>query len=102
MMVIIQSIRNVNEIFQRGCACLSQYLSLCCKKFTEFISLIRPSIGVEVTLPESMNRTEGDTFEVCASVDAVYPMRERDVILMFTLTPDSMFASKCPRLGQLG
>ena len=54
---------------------------------------------MEVTLREFANSTEGDTLEVCASV---YPMRERDVILMFTLTPDSMFASKCPRLGQLG
>ena len=49
---------------------------------------------MEVTLPEFMNTAEGDTFEVCASVGAVYPMRERDVTLMFTLTPDSMFASK--------
>ena len=58
---------------------------------------------MEVTLPEFANSTEGDAFEVvCASVGAVYPMHERDVILMFTLTPDSMFASKCPRLGQLG
>ena len=52
---------------------------------------------MNVTLPEFVNSTEGDIFEVCASVGAVYPMHERDVILMFTLTPDSMFASKCPR-----
>ena len=52
---------------------------------------------MEVTLPQFVNAAEGDAFKVCASVDAVYPMRERDVILMFTLTPDSMFASKCPR-----
>ena len=57
---------------------------------------------MEVTLPEFMNRAEANTFEVCASVGAVYLMHERDVIVMFTLTPDSMFASKCPRLGQLG
>ena len=49
---------------------------------------------MNVTLPEFSNSTEGDTFEVCASVGAVYPMRERDVILEFALTPDSMFASK--------
>ena len=41
-----------------------------------------------VTLPEFFNVTEGDTFQVCASVN------EGDVILMFTLTPDSEFASK--------
>ena len=52
---------------------------------------------MEVTLPEFVNAAEGDAFEVCASVGAVYPMHERDVILMFTLTPDTMFASKCPR-----
>ena len=56
---------------------------------------------MEVTLPESVNATEGDSFEICASVG--YPtQRERDVTLMFTLTPDNMFASKCPRLGWLG
>lgn len=49
-----------------------------------------------VNLPESINVTEGDTFEVCASVNEDCPtcMRDRDVVLMITLTPDSEFASK--------
>ena len=35
---------------------------------------------------------EGNVLQVCASVST--PMRERDVILEFTLTPYSQFASK--------
>ena len=35
---------------------------------------------------------EGNIFQVCASVST--PMRERDVILEFTLTPYGQFASK--------
>ena len=41
-----------------------------------------------------MSATEGATFQVCATVNAVYPMHEREIILMFTLTPESEFASK--------
>ena len=41
-----------------------------------------------------MSATEGATFQVCATVNAVYPMHERDIILMFTLTPESEFSSK--------
>ena len=41
-----------------------------------------------------MSAIEGAAFQVCASVNAVYPMHERDIILMFTLTPESEFASK--------
>ena len=47
---------------------------------------------MEVTLPEFVNATEADSFEVCASVSSM--QRERDVILIFNLMPDSMFASK--------
>lgn len=53
-------------------------------------------IGAEVTLPKFVNALEGGTSQVCASVD-MFPVRERDVILMFTLIPNSQFASKCPR-----
>ncbi len=42
---------------------------------------------------------EGATLQECASVNMVYPMRERDVILEFTLTPNSQFASKSKILG---
>ena len=53
-------------------------------------SSFNPVPGVEVSLPEFMNTTEDSTFQVCASVS---PMRERDVILMFTLMPDREFSS---------
>ena len=57
-----------------------------------------------------MSVTEGATVEVCASVNAVYPTHERDIVLMFTLTPESEFASEseypgkldCYRMGILG
>ena len=42
----------------------------------------------------NIDAEEGDVLQVCASVNAVLPMRERDVILEFTLTPYSQFASK--------
>ena len=47
-----------------------------------------------------MSVTEGATVEVCASVNAVYPTHERDIVLMFTLTPESMFASKSDSPGK--
>ena len=50
---------------------------------------------MEVTLDElNINAEEGDVLQVCALVNAVLPMRERDVILEFTLTPYGQFASK--------
>ena len=50
---------------------------------------------MEVTLDElNINGEEGDIPQVCALVNAVLPMRERDVILEFTLTPYGQFASK--------
>ena len=46
-----------------------------------------------MTLDElNIDAVEGDVLQVCASVSA--PMRERDVILEFTLTPYGQFASK--------
>jgi hypothetical protein len=39
---------------------------------------------------------EGATLQVCASV---YPMHERDIILEFSLTPNSQFASKSKDFG---
>ena len=59
---------------------------------------------MEVTLAElNIDAEEGDALQVCASVNTVYPMRERDVILEFTLTSYSQFASKsnCVFLEQL-
>ena len=48
---------------------------------------------MEVTLDDiNIDAEEGDIFQVCASVST--PMRERDVILEFTLTPYGQFASK--------
>ena len=47
-----------------------------------------------------MSVAEDATVEVCASVNAVYPTRERDIALMFTLTPESMFASKSDSPGK--
>ena len=52
-------------------------------------------IGEDVNiLPEFVSAIEGTTFQVCATVSAVYPTHERDIILTFTLTPESDFASK--------
>ena len=48
---------------------------------------------MEITLDElNIDAEEGDILQVCASVSI--PMRERDVILEFTLTPYGQFASK--------
>ena len=48
-----------------------------------------------------MSVTEGATVEVCASVNAIYPTHERDIVLMFTLTPESEFASMSDSPGKL-
>ena len=48
---------------------------------------------MEVTLDElNIDAVEDDILQVCASVST--PMRQRDVILEFTLTPYGQFASK--------
>ena len=49
-----------------------------------------PLIGVAVMLPEALQATEGDTFEVCA--DVMPTIRERDIELTFTVVPSSEFA----------
>ena len=60
-------------------------------------------LGEDVILPEFVSAIEGTTFQVCATVSAIYPTHERDIILTFTLTPESDFASKfmqdCNRMG---
>ena len=76
-------------------------------KFSPIINLFLPCmyylLGEDVILPEFVSAIEGTTFQVCAAVSAVYPTHERDIILTFTLTPESDFTSKfmqgCNRMG---
>jgi hypothetical protein len=60
-----------------------------------FNNHILSQLGAEVTLPEFMSALEGTSSQVCASVNPDC-IRERDVILMITLIPNSQFASKHP------
>ena len=53
-------------------------------------------IGAEVTLPNFVNALEGGTSQVCVSISPFF-IRERDVVVMLTLIPNSQFVSKCPR-----